>query len=70
MIQPRWAEPSLESLSNQMLKAYKDPVLLKEKSKLGKEIAKQYSWDLIGDKIYKRFLHLAKQLNIKLFLEN
>jgi glycosyltransferase involved in cell wall biosynthesis len=60
VVQAKWAEPNIESLSAQMYLAYTDRVQLRKKSKICQKYAENYTWDKIADKIIKRISEITK----------
>ena len=59
--QPRWAEPDPRSLAKRMLEAYHNPQLLRHKAQLGRLVARNYSWPIIGAIMMRRINDMADQ---------
>ncbi|CAF4115394.1 unnamed protein product [Adineta steineri] len=53
-IQAMWAEPNIQSLSQNMYRAYTNRIELRNKSQICRKHAEYYTWDKIADKMVKR----------------
>ncbi|CAF1583030.1 unnamed protein product, partial [Adineta steineri] len=58
-IQPIWAEPNIQSLSQNMYQAYTNRTELKRKSQTCRKHAEYYTWDKVADKIFKRLSQIT-----------
>ncbi|CAF4357710.1 unnamed protein product [Adineta steineri] len=53
-MQAMWAEPNIQSLSQNMYRAYTNRIELRNKSQICRKHAEYYTWDKIADKMVKR----------------
>ncbi|CAF1448289.1 unnamed protein product, partial [Adineta steineri] len=58
-MQAMWAEPNIQSLSQNMYRAYTNRIELKNKSKICRKHAEYYTWDKIADKMVKRLSQIT-----------
>ncbi|CAF3930540.1 unnamed protein product [Adineta steineri] len=58
-MQAMWAEPNIQSLSQNMYRAYTDRIELRNKSQICRKHAEYYTWDKIADKMVKRLSQIT-----------